>query len=62
MLVEDNPADARLVREALAEHQAFSFQVAHSCGSSRRSASWSATPPMSRCSTTSCRTSTAWTV
>ena len=29
MLVEDNPGDARLVREALAEHQAFSFQVAH---------------------------------
>src|SRR5277367_3062495 len=29
MLVEDNPADARLVREALAEHPAFSFQVAH---------------------------------
>jgi diguanylate cyclase (GGDEF)-like protein len=29
MLVEDNPADARLVREALAEHASFSFQVAH---------------------------------
>ena len=29
MLVEDNPGDARLVREALAEHPAFSFQVAH---------------------------------
>jgi len=29
MLVEDSPADARLVREALAEHPAFSFQVAH---------------------------------
>ncbi len=28
MLVEDNPGDARLVREALAEHQSFSFQVA----------------------------------
>ena len=24
-----SPADARLVREALAEHPAFSFQVAH---------------------------------
>jgi diguanylate cyclase (GGDEF)-like protein len=29
MLVEDNPADARLVREALAEHSAFNFQIAH---------------------------------
>src|ERR1700733_685067 len=29
MRVEENPADARLVREALAEHPAFSFQVAH---------------------------------
>ena len=28
MLVEDNPGDARLVREALAEHQSFSFQIA----------------------------------
>ena len=29
MLVEDQPADARLVREALAEHPAFSFQIVH---------------------------------
>src|SRR5665213_734174 len=29
MLVEDNPADARLVREALAESRVFSFQIAH---------------------------------
>ena len=29
MLVEDNPGDARLVREGLAEHTAFSFQVVH---------------------------------
>jgi diguanylate cyclase (GGDEF)-like protein len=29
MLVEDNPGDARLVREALAEHPAFSFQIVH---------------------------------
>ncbi|MDQ7248169.1 EAL domain-containing protein [Dongia sedimenti] len=29
MLVEDNPADTRLVREALAEHPVFTFQVAH---------------------------------
>ncbi len=29
MLVEDNEADARLVREALAEHPYFSFQVVH---------------------------------
>src|SRR3954453_13196560 len=29
MLVEDNAADARLVREAFAEHPHFSFQVAH---------------------------------
>jgi diguanylate cyclase (GGDEF)-like protein len=29
MLVEDNPGDARLVREMLAEHTAFTFQVAH---------------------------------
>jgi len=29
MLVEDNEADARLVREAFAEHPFFSFQVAH---------------------------------
>jgi len=29
MLVEDNPGDARLVREMLAEHTAFRFQIAH---------------------------------
>ena len=29
MLVEDNPADARLAREALAEHPAFGFQIVH---------------------------------
>jgi diguanylate cyclase (GGDEF)-like protein len=29
MLVEGNPADTRLVRDALAEHPAFTFQVAH---------------------------------
>jgi diguanylate cyclase (GGDEF)-like protein len=29
MLIEDNPADTRLVREALAEHPYFTFQIAH---------------------------------
>jgi diguanylate cyclase (GGDEF)-like protein len=29
MLVEDNPGDARLVRETLAEHTAFRFQIVH---------------------------------
>jgi diguanylate cyclase (GGDEF)-like protein len=29
MLVESNPADMRLVREALAEHPAITFQIAH---------------------------------
>src|SRR5580698_841362 len=29
MLVEDNPGDARLVRDMLAEHTAFRFQVVH---------------------------------
>jgi diguanylate cyclase (GGDEF)-like protein len=29
MLVEENPADARIVREALKEHPVFTFQVAH---------------------------------